>query len=83
MKHARGENVSGVTYRCRECGTNLGDPNAVHSYEVWASSVRVHMVQRHGYTRHAELIKGKPLNDLIAAFFIWTTPTGQEVVTTR
>lgn len=78
MKRARGENISGVTYRCRECGGNLGDPEELINYEVWASSVRVHYVQRHPYIM---LPASKPLNDLVAAFFVWTTPTGAEVVT--
>ena len=79
MKRAAGENISGVTYRCKECGQNMGDPNEVRGFDIWASSVRVHMVQRHQLVQTA----GKPLNDLVAAFFIWTTPTGQEVVTVR
>lgn len=78
MKRLSGENVSGVTYRCRECGTNLGDPEALPNFGVWASSVRVHMVQRHP---RIALPANKPLNDLVAAFFVWTTPTVHEVVT--
>lgn len=77
MRHARGENISGVTYRCRECGANVGDPNEVHSFDIWAASVRVHMMQRRGLG----IWSSKPLNDLVAAFFVWTTPTGAEVVT--
>lgn len=80
MKRAHGENISGVTYRCKECGANLGDPNDLPNFGVWASSVRVHVVQRHPLVT---LPANKPLNDLVAAFFVWTTPTGQEVVTTR
>ena len=79
MKRAAGENISGVTYRCKECGRNLGDPNEVRTFDVWAAAVRVHMTQVHGLF-HA--VQTKPLNDLVAAFFIWTTPTGHEVVTT-
>ena len=81
MKRAAGENISGVTYRCKECGANLGDPE-IPNYYVWASQVRVHMIQKHYYSSNVELLKNKPLNDLVAAFFVWTTPTGQEVVTT-
>ena len=72
------ENISGVTYRCKECGKNLGDPNEVRSFDIWAAAVRVHMTQVH----FAGIYASKPLNDLVAAFFIWTTPTGHEVVTT-
>jgi hypothetical protein len=79
VKHARGENISGVTYRCRECGGNLGDPEELANYGVWASSVRVHYVQRHPLIA---LPAEKMLNNLVAAFFIWTTPAGQEMVTT-
>ena len=78
MSHTAKENISGVTYRCKTCGQNLGDPNEVRSFDIWASSVRVHMIQRHQITQ----TPGKPLNDLVAAFFVWTTPTGHEVVTT-
>ena len=78
MIHAKKENISGVMYRCRERGANLGDPENLPNFGIWASSVRVHMVQRHQIVSTAN----KPLNDLVAAFFIWTTPTGHEVVTT-
>jgi hypothetical protein len=80
MKHARGEIVTGVTYRCKACGANLGDPELLPNFGVWASSVRVHMVQRHPLVT---LPANKPLNDLVASFFVWTTPTGHEVVTVR
>ena len=72
--------VEGGQFRCIECGWNFGDPNAAKNWQLWASVVREHMRVRHPCTANAELLRGRPLNDVLVSFFIWTTPTGREMV---
>jgi hypothetical protein len=70
--------IEGAQYRCKECGWNFGDPDAAKSFLVWEATARGHLLTKH-------LIPAQRLrsvNDFVVPFFIWTTPTGKELVTT-
>ena len=79
MKRAPGENISGMKYRCAECGAPFPDPNEARSFQNWEAAIRVHYTAVHGAGIHSTRL----LNDLVRPIYIWTTPTGAEVVTTR
>lgn len=69
------EQIAGVHYRCKECGWNFGDPQEARGFGIWAGSARAHMINKHS------IFVDKPVSHYVTAFFIWTTPTGKEVVT--
>ena len=37
-----------LTYKCRECPENFGDPEAERGFENWAMRVKLHAFECHG-----------------------------------
>lgn len=70
--------IAGLKYRCVECGAPFPDPDEARSFQNWEAAIRVHCTAVHGAGIHS----ATPLNNLVRPIFIWTTPTGAEVVTT-
>ncbi len=51
------ETVLAVSYKCRECGANFGDPERA-KWNSWEMAVILHMFDQHG-------LKPALLNDLL------------------
>ena len=52
-----------VEYRCvaSRCGYNFGDPDGVRDFELWASQIRIHLINFH----NIELSPNAYLNDVL------------------